>query len=121
MSTRYRSFKGYKLHLGTTTEGIILSHVFMTANRHDAAVAPDVFSSLQGWRIELALGDAAYDSENVRKIAEDMGIFFVSPVNPRNQKSERKDAYGRVVPDFFKTGFGKWLLSLRANIQRVLN
>ncbi|WP_242663847.1 transposase [Geobacillus zalihae] len=67
VSTLCRSFKGYKLHLGTTTEGIILSPVLKTANRHDAALASDVLSSLQGWGIELALGDAAYDSENVRK------------------------------------------------------
>jgi hypothetical protein len=41
MSTRYHWFKGYKLHLCTTTEGIILSHVLITANRNDTAVAPE--------------------------------------------------------------------------------
>jgi hypothetical protein len=48
-------FKGYKLHVGTTTEGIILSHVFTTANRHDTAVDPEVFSALKGWNIPFAL------------------------------------------------------------------
>jgi len=39
ISTRYNWFKGYKLHLCTTTDGIVLSHVLTTANRNDAAVA----------------------------------------------------------------------------------
>lgn len=121
MSTRYCWFKGYKLHLDTTTEGIILSHVFTTANRHDAAVAPEVLSALQGWDIQFALGDAAYDSVEVRNIAENIGILFVFYVNPRNQKSERKDAYSRVIPDFLNTWFGKWLLGLRTNVERVFN
>ncbi len=120
MSTRYRWFKGYKLHLCTTTEGIILSHVMATANRNDAAVAPELLSSLQGWDIEFALGDAAYDSEQIRKTAEQVNIFFVSPINRRNSE-ERKDAYGRVIPVFLKTRFGKWLFGLRGTIERVFN
>ncbi|WP_235356922.1 transposase [Bacillus alveayuensis] len=60
-----------------TTEGIILSHAFATANRNDASVALELFPSLKEWKIEFALGDAAYDSENVRKTPEQSGIFFV--------------------------------------------
>lgn len=56
-----------------------------------------MLSSLQGWNIEFALGDAAYDSEKIRKTAEQVGIFFVSPIN-RRKNEERKDAYGRVIP-----------------------
>jgi IS5 family transposase len=59
--TRYHWFKGYKLHLCTTAEGIILSHVLTTANRNDAAVAPELLVSLKQWDIELVLGDAAYE------------------------------------------------------------
>ncbi|ODA15007.1 transposase [Geobacillus thermoleovorans] len=120
MSTRYHWFKGYKLHLCTTTEGIILSHVLTTANRNDAAVAPELLSSLQGWDIEFALGDAAYDSEQIRKTAEQLDIFFVSPINRRNSE-KRKDAYGRVIPVLLKTRFGKWLFGLRSAIERVFN
>jgi hypothetical protein len=47
ISTRYHWFKGYKLHLCTTAEGIILSHIFATANRNDAAVALELFLSLR--------------------------------------------------------------------------
>jgi hypothetical protein len=93
------------LHLCTTTEGIILSHFFTTANRNDATVALKLFPSVKEWEIEFALGDAAYDSEKVRQMAEQTGIFFVSPINLQNSE-KRKDAYGRVIPPFLKTEFG---------------
>jgi hypothetical protein len=120
ISTRYNWFKGYKLHLCTTTRGIILSHVFTTANRNDAAVALKLFPSVKEWDIEFALGDAAYDSEKVRQMAKQTGIFFVSPINPRNS-DKRKDAYGRVIPPFLKTEFGKWLFRFRNSIEQTFN
>lgn len=99
VSIRYHWFKGYKLHLCTTAEGIILSHVLTTANRNDAAVAPELLVSVKQWDIELALGDAAYDSEKVRQTAEQAGILLISPIN-RHNSEERKGAYGRVLPVF---------------------
>jgi hypothetical protein len=120
LSTRYHWFKGYKLHLCTTAEGIILSHVFTTANRNDAAVALELFPAVKEWEIEFALGDAAYDSEKVRQMAEQTGIFFVSPINPRNS-DKRKDAYGRVIRVFLKTEFGKWLFHFRNTIEQTFN
>jgi hypothetical protein len=116
VSTRYHWFKGYKLHLCTTAEGIILSHMLTTANRNDAAVAPELLVSLNQWDIEFVLGDAAYDSEKVRQTAEQSGILLISPINRRNSK-ERKDAYGRVLPVFLKMRFGQWLFGLRRVIE----
>jgi IS5 family transposase len=81
-------FKGYKLHLCTKTEGVILSHVFTTANRNDAAVVPELFPSLREWEIEFAFGDAAYDSEKVYRMAEQTDIFFVSPIHYRIVRNE---------------------------------
>jgi len=107
-------------NLCTTAEGIILSYVFTTANRNDAAVAIKLFPSLKEWEIGFALRDAAYDSEKVRQMAEQIGIFFVSPINPQNSH-ERKDAYGRVMPPFFKTEFGKWLFHFRNRIEQTFN
>ena len=120
LSTRHHWFKGYKLHLCTTAEGVILSHVFTTANRNDAAVALELFSSVKEWEVEFALGDAAYDSEKVHQMAEQTGIFFVSPINPRNS-DKRKDAYGRVIPVFLKTEFGKWLFYFCNTIEQTFN
>ena len=70
-----------------------------TANRNDAAVAPELLTSLRQWDIELVLGDAAYSSEKVRQTAEQSGILLISPINLHNNE-ERKDAYGRVLPVF---------------------
>jgi IS5 family transposase len=89
MSIQYRWFKRYQLHLCTTTEGIILSHVMATANRHDAAVTPELLSSLQGWDIEFAFGDATYDSEQIRQTAEQVDIFLVSLINRHNNDDEK--------------------------------
>jgi IS5 family transposase len=111
--TRYHWFKGYKLHLCTAAEGIALSHVWTTANRNDAAVAPELLVSLQQWDIKLVLGDAAYDSEKVQQTVERAGILLISPINCRNSE-ERKDAYGRVLPVFLKTRFGNGCLGFAA-------
>ncbi|MBA2873223.1 hypothetical protein HNQ85_003567 [Anoxybacillus calidus] len=108
------------MHLCTTREGIILSHAFATANQHDASVVLEFFPSLKKWKIEFALGDASYDSENVRNMAEENGIFFISPINPRNSE-ERKDSYGRVMPSFLKTELGKWMFRFRNTIEQTFN
>jgi hypothetical protein len=92
----------------------------MTTNRNDAAVALELFLCLKEWGIEFALGDAAYGSEKVRQMAEQTGIFFISPINPRNS-DERKYAYGRVIPPFLKTEFGKWLFRFRNTIEQTFN
>jgi hypothetical protein len=120
LSTLYCWLKGYKLHLCTTAEGIILSHVWTTANRNDAAVAPELLVSLKQWDIEFVLVDAAYDSEKVRQTAEQSGIILISLINGRNSV-KRKDAYGRVLPVFLKTRFGQWLFGLLREMERVFN
>jgi len=53
--------------------------VFPTANRNDAAVALEVFPALKEWKVAFTLGDAAYDSEKIRRIGRN---FFVSPISP---------------------------------------
>lgn len=106
LSTRYHWFKGYKLHVCTPTKRIILSYVLITANRNAVALTHRLLSFLQEWNIEFALGDASYDNEYIRKVAEQIRIFLVCPINRRNSK-ERNEAYGRVIPVFLKTRFGK--------------
>jgi hypothetical protein len=101
MSAHYRWFKGYKLHLCMTAEGIILSHIFTTANRNDMRVPPKLLSSLQEWDIEFVLGDVAYDSVKIHKAAKQSGILFISPIHRRNN-DERKDTHNRVIPVLLK-------------------
>jgi IS5 family transposase len=87
VTTRYHWFKGYKLHLCTTAKGIILSYALNTANRNDAAVAPELLASLEQWDIEFMLRDDAYDREKVRQTAEQAGILFLSPINRRKARN----------------------------------
>jgi hypothetical protein len=89
-------------------------------NRNDTAIKPELLSSLRGRNIEFALGDAVYDSQQIYKTAEQLDIFFVSPINRRNS-SERKGAYGYVIPVLLKTRFEKWLFGLRNAIEWVFN
>lgn len=81
-------------------------------NRNDTAIKPKLLSSLRGRNIEFALGDAVYDSQQIYKTAEQLDIFFVSPINRRNS-SERKGAHGYMIPVLLKTRFEKWLFGLR--------
>ncbi len=69
---------------------------------------------------KIALGDAAYDSEKVRQMAEQTGIFFISPINPRDSK-RRKDAYGRMMPSFLRIELGKWLFRFLNTIEQTFN
>ncbi|MGG1328775.1 transposase, partial [Bacillus tropicus] len=39
-STRYGWYKGYKAHICSTPEGVVLSYAFTTANIHDSKMAP---------------------------------------------------------------------------------
>ncbi|MFC3883482.1 transposase [Bacillus songklensis] len=41
-STRFSWYKGYKLHLCMSTEGVVLSYAFVSANRYDSIIAPTV-------------------------------------------------------------------------------
>lgn len=89
------------------------------ANRNNAAMAPELFSSLRGWNIRFALCDAAYDSEQICKTMEKVSIFLFLRLTA--VIVERKDAYGLVNPVFLKTRFGKWMFGLRSSIERIYN
>lgn len=114
------SLKGINFIFVPRRKGTFLSHILLTSNHHDTIVSPNLLSSLQGRGILFALGDAAYDSENIHEATEEIDIFFVSLMNLRNG-TERKDAYGHVIPDFLKTRLVKWLFGLRNTIERVFN
>jgi len=46
--------------------------------------------------------------------------FFCVAYHPQNS-NQRKDAYGRVIPSFLKTKFGKWLFRFRNAIEQTFN
>lgn len=116
-STRYKWYRGYKLHLCMSADGLILSYQFTTANVYDSVPAPALLQSLSGKQIEIMIADKAYDSKKVRKAADQADVFFLSPINKR-RSDKRKDSYGRMIPCFLDTSLGKWLMKQRTDIER---
>jgi hypothetical protein len=68
-STRYKWYRDYKLHLATTSVGIILPHELTTGNVYDSKVAPHLLNQLTEFEIEFVLGDKAYDSRLIHEQA----------------------------------------------------
>lgn len=120
-STRLLWYTGYKLHLYTTIENIALSYAFVPANRYDSVIAPGLLYKLKelGLDMRFILGDAAYDSKEVRKAATEIQTQMVTPINKRN--GMRKDGYGRVMTAFLKTAFGSRLFEQRNRIERLFH
>lgn len=46
-STRYGWYKGYKAHVCSTPEGVVLSYAFTTANVHDSKMAPVLLQDIK--------------------------------------------------------------------------
>lgn len=120
-STHLKWYKGYKLHLCLSTEGFILSSSFVPANCYDSVMAPGLFYQLEELDVHVSfvLGDAAYDSQEVRKAANDAGTQLMTPINKRNRK--RKDSYVRVMPTFLDPVFGGQLFHLRNRMERLFH
>jgi hypothetical protein len=119
-STRYKWYKGYKLHLATTPSGVILAHQLTTANVYDSDAVPFLLKKLGDFEIGFALGDKAYDSKKVRKHRAKHKLVFLSPLN-RRKGGQRKDAFGRVMPVFLKTTFGRALFAYRSKIEQTFS
>lgn len=120
-STRFSRYTGYKLHLCMTTKGVVLSYGFVPANRYDNIIAPSVLHPLKELNLDIAfiLGDAAYDSKDVRKSAAYIEAHIITPLNKRN--GMRKDSYARVIPLFLETNSGSLLFKLRNKIELLFH
>jgi transposase len=119
-STRYKWYRGYKLHLCVSADGLILSYQFTTANVYDSVPAPSLLRSLPQKQVEMIVADKAYDSKKIREAANQTDVFFLSPINKR-RSAKRKDSYGRIIPCFLSTSLGKWLMKQRTDIERQFN
>lgn len=110
-----------KLHLCITAEGVVLSYAFVPANRYDSIIAPSVLFALKELDLDIAfiLGDAAYDSKDVRKAAAQIKAQMMTPIHKRN--GTRKDVYARVMPAFLKTAFGALLFDLHNKVERLFH
>ena len=82
-STRYGWYKGYKTHVCSTPEGVVLSYAFTIANVHDSKMAPVLLQDIKDQHVLFSVADA-YDSQHIYEIAGTCDIFPVNPINPRN-------------------------------------
>ncbi|QWH75490.1 transposase (plasmid) [Bacillus mycoides] len=116
-STRYGWYKGYKAHVCSTPEGVILSYAFTTANVHDSKMAPVLLRDIQEQNVLFSVADAAYDSQHIYEIARTCNIFAMNPINPRNGE-QIKNTHRRVLSHFTQTIFGKQLMKERGKIEQ---
>jgi IS5 family transposase len=116
-STRYGWYKGYKAHVCSTPEGVVLSYAFTTANVHDSKMAPVLLQDIEDQHVLFSIADAAYDSQSIYNIAGTCDIFPVNPINSRNGE-QMKSSHRRVLSHFVTTTFGKQLLKERGKIEQ---
>ena len=57
-STRYGWYKGYKAHVCSTPEGVVLSYAFTTANVHDSKMAPVLLQDIEDQHVLFSIADA---------------------------------------------------------------
>ena len=82
-STRYGWYKGYKAHVCSTPEGVVLSYAFTTANVHDSKMAPVLLQDIEDQHVLFSIADVYY----IYKIADMCDIF---PVNPLTHEMANK-------------------------------
>ncbi|AMR06314.1 ISNCY family transposase [Bacillus thuringiensis] len=116
-STRYGWYRGYKVHVCSTPEGVVLSYAFTTANVHDIKMAPVLLQDIQDRNVLFSVADAAYDSQHIYKIARTCNIFAMNPINPRNGE-QIKSTHRRVLSQFAQTIFRKQLMRERGKIEQ---
>ncbi|HEF1880273.1 transposase [Bacillus thuringiensis] len=116
-STRYGWYKGYKAHVCSTPEGVVLSYAFTTANVHDSKMTPVLLQDIQDQNVLFSVADAAYDSQRIYEIARTCNVFAMNPINPRNGE-QNKSTHRRVLSHFIQTILGKQLMKERGKIEQ---
>jgi transposase len=87
-------YDGFKLRKGTKIHAVVdqssmpLYFTVGPGNEHDSRRLMELVDGLSGRPREL-YADAAYDTENVRRGLESMGVEPNIPVNPRNGRRPR--------------------------------
>jgi transposase len=87
-------YDGFKLRKGTKIHAVVdqssmpLYFTVGPGNEHDSRRLQELVDGLSGRPREL-YADAAYDTENIRRGLESMGVEPNIPVNPRNGRRPR--------------------------------
>lgn len=94
----YKKIKGTKLSALVDKNGLPLSVFIAPANTHDSKLYLPTVTDFKikipvgrpVTRPELIIGDASYDTKEIRSYNAKRGIKSIIPVNPRNQKSKKR-------------------------------
>jgi transposase len=114
----FKHRKGSKIHAVVDPSSKPLYFTVGPGNEHDSRRLQELVDGLSGRPREL-YADAAYDTENIRRGLESMGVEPNIPVNPRNGRRSRPynlELYKRMrsaVERFFG-----WLKSFRRMVIR---
>ena len=95
----YRSY-GYRWHVLTSEDGVILGSAVHPANVHDVRVAPTLVEQARSrGAIRWLVADAAYDSERLHHlIHQQLRARFIAPLNDRGKRRR-----------CYRTPFRAWL------------
>jgi transposase len=114
----FKNRKGSKIHAVVDSSSKPIYFTVGPGNEHDSRRLQELVDGLSGRPREL-YADAAYDTENIRRGLESMGVESNIPVNPRNGRRPRPynlELYRRMrsaVERFFG-----WLKSFRRIVIR---
>jgi transposase len=114
----FKHRKGSKIHAVVDQSSMPLYFTVGPGNEHDSRRLQELVDGLSERPREL-YADAAYDTENIRRCLESMGVEPNIPVNPRNGRRPRPynlELYKRMrsaVERFFG-----WLKSFRRMVIR---
>jgi transposase len=114
----FKNRKGSKIHAVVDPSSKPIYFTVGPGNEHDSRRLQELVDGLSGRPREL-YADAAYDTENIRRSLESMGVEPNIPVNPRNGRRPRPynlELYRRMrsaVERFFG-----WIKSFRRMVIR---
>lgn len=119
-STRLGWYKGYKLHLVSSSDLVPIGFKFTTANIYDSN-CKDLIMSLSDYDIFVLLGDAAYDSIKLFKLCEELSINLMTEINFRKGKSLNsiKNEYRRKNALYLTSPIGGRIYKQRISIERL--
>jgi transposase len=84
----FKHRKGTKIHACVNKDSMPLSIAIGPGNEHDSKKLLELVGDLD-WKPWQLYADSAYDTENIRRGLESMGVEPNIPVNPRNGRKPR--------------------------------
>lgn len=125
ISTNLGKYKGYKLHLIASNDSIPLSFKFTTANVYDSTFdcCKEIIEPVNKYDPFILLGDAAYDSTKLFKLADKLDFNLLTDINYRNADSidDFTNQYRIENAVYFNSPLGEKMYKNRLTIERLFS